>query len=125
MKTLSQYLIQLKKTLRSILINNEKYSAKSVDTMMRLFNDYLEMDNPFLNEQTLDNIGFSWSQIKLSQPYYKGIAVVALKLLNSGVSEASCERNISTQKLIFNARRRHSKQSTLNARLLLMRTGKK
>ena len=31
----------------------------------------------------------------------KRIAKVALKLLNSGVSEASCERTLSTQKLIY------------------------
>ena len=114
-----------KKQLRTILINNELYSSRSVDVMMRLFNEYLEKDDPFVKEQTTDNVGFSWLQIKLSHPPYKGIAVVALKLLNSGVSEASCERNISTQKLIYNARRRHSNKSTLNARLLLMRTGTK
>ena len=77
-----------------------------------------------MNKQ-LTMLVFSWLQIKLLHHPYKGIADVALKLLNSGVSEASCERNISTQKLIFNARRRHTNKITLNARLLLMRTGTK
>ena len=90
--------------------------------MLREFNSYIDMDPPFSEEQTSDNIGFSWEQVKLKYPSFIGIATVALKLLNSGVSEASCERTLSTQKLIYNSRRRNSKQHTLNARLLIMRS---
>ena len=114
-----------KKTLRRILLKNEIFSIISVDSMMKRFNQYLDMTDPFIDEQTDDGIGFSWSQIKLTNPAYKGIAKVALKLLNSGVSEASCERTLSSQKLIYNARRRHSNKLTLNARLTIMRAGTK
>ena len=47
-----------KNQLKTILINNEQYSLRSVDVMMRLFNEYLETDDPFKNEQTTDNVGF-------------------------------------------------------------------
>ena len=79
--------------------------------------------NPFSECESSDQIGYSWPQIKVSFPAYKGIANVALKLHNSGISEASCERTISSQKLIYNARRRHCKKHTLDARLILMRAG--
>ena len=47
-----------KNQLKTILINNEQYFLRSVDVMMRLFNEYLETDDPFKNEQTTDNVGF-------------------------------------------------------------------
>lgn len=117
----SSTLDSAKKTLKNILIENERFSIVSTGNMLRHFNEYLDMDDPFPNEQTEDGIGFSWNQIKISHPSFKGIATVALKLHNSGVSESSCERTLSSQKLIYNARRRHSNKLTLNARLVLMR----
>ena len=111
-----------KKCLKQILLKNERFSHTSVENMLRYFNVYMDIYSPFEDCQTTNGIGFSWQQIKVMHNCYKGIANVALKLHNSGVSEASCERTLSTQKLIYNARRRHSNKLTLDTRLILMRT---
>ena len=97
------------------------YGAKSVVTIMKAFNAYIDSINPFEDYQTDDQIGFSWSQIKDAFPNIAPIAIIAMKLHSAPCSEASCERTISSQKLILNARRRNSEKDLLNARLTLMR----
>ena len=88
---------------------------------MRLFNEYIDAESPFEDCNTNNKIGFSWQQIKAEYPKFAPMAVVALKLHATPCSEASCERTISTQKLILNMRRRNSSQDLLDARLKLMR----
>ena len=106
----------------SKLLTQEGYQRQSHKTLMKEFNAYLDAENPFPHERTSNDIGFSWLQIRRVHPTCAPIANIALKLLHSGISEASCERTISAQRLIFNARRRSSDTSTLEARLTIMRS---
>ena len=71
-------------------------------------------------KNTSSPIGFSWAQIKAQLPDYSPIADVALRLHATGLSEASCERTISQQKLIYTAKRRNTKRDLLDARLKIM-----
>ena len=97
------------------------YNDNSIKTMLRYFNNYIDEKEPFPNFRTADLIGFSWKQIGAQCPNYEPIARVAMVLLASGVSEASCERTISAQRLIATCRRRNASKLTLDARLRIMR----
>ena len=108
-----------KKSLRHLL-SEQGYGKRSIDTMIKRFNWYIDTESPFPNYQVDNIVGFSWSQIGLAFPDFKPIATIALKLLNCGCSEASCERTISSQRLIHTTRRRASEKRTLDARLILM-----
>ena len=48
-----------KKSLKEILLKNERYSQGSVHNMMRYFNAYLDEEAPFTDCRTTDPIGFS------------------------------------------------------------------
>ena len=97
------------------------YATQSIITISKLFNQYLDNPFPFKSCETDDTIGFSWMQIHREMPAFRPIADIAMKLHSSPCSEASCERTISTQKLILNLRRQRSSQDLLTARLRLMR----
>ena len=117
------YIDSARKTLKRILHNNFSMSKVSADNVIKYFNTYLTTEDQFHDYQTDDFIGYQWKLIKIDFPNYGPIARLALILCNSGISEASCERTISTQRLICNARRRHSNKRTLDARLRIMRSG--
>ena len=97
------------------------YSEKSASTCLKLFTQYLDDPNPFPTCAIDGPIGFSWPQVKKEFPAFSPIAEIAMKLHSSPCSEASCERTISTQKLILNLRRQRSSADLLDARLKLMR----
>ena len=118
---LSPLLKKAKDFLRQQLINS-CYSPVTIDHLMEHFNHYLDEEKPFEDCITNDVIGFSWLQIKAEYLEFKPIAEIAMKLHSSPCSEASCERTISTQKLILNLRRRNSANDLLEARLHLMRS---
>ena len=115
------YISQAKISL-SRLLTQEGYQRQSHKILMKEFNSYLDEEVPFRNERTSNDIGFSWLQIRLIHPTFAPIANIALKLLHSGISEASCERTISAQRLIYTARRRTADTSTLETRLTIMRS---
>ena len=113
------YVVSAKDWLKSYL-QNIGYSTKSIEIILREFNTYLDEPHPFYDYRTSTVVGFSWRQIKQDKPRFAPIAEVAQKLHSSGVSEASCERSISEQRLIFASRRRNSKRDLLDARFIIM-----
>ena len=118
----SSYIEKAKKALDELL-KLDGYLDNSRKYFLRMFNTYLDAENPFPNYRVSDQIGFSWLQIRVSETAYAPIANLALKLHSASLSEASCERTISAQRLIFNARRRRSANTeTLEARLTIMRS---
>lgn len=119
----SNYIESAKTQLQFYMKNNMSLSDVSTQIILRRFNTFCDDIDPFPQYQTDDFIGYSWNQIGLSHPDYKPISVLALKLLNSAVSEASCERTISAQRMIYTAKRRHSNKTTLDARLRIMSAG--
>ena len=78
------------KQMLLILLSQDGYSKKSTETILSRFNWYLDTEHPFPNHRTEDQVGFSWKQIAMSFPDFEPIASVALRLLNSATSEASC-----------------------------------
>ena len=97
-------------------------SEVSASTALKRFNDYLDENEPFKTCWIDGKIGFSWIQVKREFPAFGPIAEIAMKLHSSPCSEASCERTISTQKLILNLQRQRSSRDLLDARLKLMRS---
>ena len=120
----TNYCDRAKKMLFALIIQ-DGYSEGSAKTIMNRFNWFIDTEMPFPNHRTEDQIGFSWKQIGMAFQDFKPIADVALKLLNSSTSEASCERTISAQRLIHTSRRRNVNQITLDARLSIMNASRK
>ena len=97
------------------------FGKVSSDNILKCFTAFIDDPNPFCYYHLDNQVGYSWKQIAMSFKEFEPIADMALRLHNSVCSEASCERTISAQKLILNARRKNSKAKLLNARLTLMR----
>ena len=116
----SGLLWKAKDFLKKQLMNNG-YTNTSADTAVKMFTIYIDEENPFSDCQNNSVIGFSWAQIKKQYSAMAPIADIALKLHSCPCSEASCERTISTQKLILSLRRQRSNRDLLDARLRLMR----
>lgn len=87
---------------------------------MNAFNSFVSDKDKF-KDQVLENGDYMWEHIKDLNPIWNTIAEIAARLHCSPCSEASCERTISTQRLVLTARRMSSKKELLDARLILMR----
>ena len=113
------YLSKAKKCLKELL-EQEGFLKKTNENLLKQFNLYLDEEKPFA-DCILDNqLGYSWKQIRASYPAFAPICIIAEKLTSSGVSEASCERTISSQRFIHSIRRRNANFETLDARLSIM-----
>ena len=71
--------------------------------------------------QTLESGDYFWENIKRKDPLWNTLSEIAMRLHCSPCSEATCERTISSQRLILTARRMNSKKQLLDARLTLVR----
>ena len=71
--------------------------------------------------QTLESGDYFWENIKRKDPLWNTLSEIAMRLHCSPCSEATCERTISSQRLILTARRMNSKKQLLDARLTLLR----
>ena len=87
---------------------------------MRHFNSYLETEDPFHFYHNFSEIGYSWMQSEDLELAVASITKLARKLHASAPSEASCERVISKQRLIYYARMKHTNRELLDARLTIM-----
>lgn len=101
-------------------LQNINYSKKSIEIILREFNTYLDLQKPFKLYRTETKVGFAWSQIEKDFPKFSPIAKIARRLHSSCLSEASCERSISQQRMIFASRRRNSNRDLLDARLSII-----
>ena len=64
---------------------------------------------------------YFWLNVKGKDAAWKVICEIAMRLHATPCSEASCERTISTQRIVLTARRMSSKKQLLDARLTLLR----
>ena len=85
-------------------------------SLISLFNQYLDQE---LFQDYIIESNYSWFQIR-SLDNWGFFADIALRLVCSPCSEASCERTISAQRLILTSRRYNSQKRLLDARLTLM-----
>jgi hypothetical protein len=109
------YLIQL--------MANRTLSTQSAETLSGQFNDFITKNDFKLpvSLQAESGESYNWELLRLEEPCWRDIADIALRLLNCSCSEASCERTISTQRLIMVSRHMKSTKRLLDARLTLMR----
>jgi hypothetical protein len=110
-----EYLIQL--------LVNRKLSERSAKGLAGQFNDYITKKESQLPIplHTLADDSYNWELLRTEEASWRDIADIFLRLLNCSCSEASCERTISTQRLILASRRMKSAKRLLDARLTLMR----
>lgn len=113
----TDYIQCAKNTLRKLL-KMRKLKKDEIDRCIMFFNQYIDDTNPFKDFNKSDD-EYSWFQIRFASNEYRDIADIALRLLSSAVSEASCERTIKKQRLIHTKRRLRSFKQLLDARLIL------
>jgi hypothetical protein len=93
-------------------LDRTRLQGRSLKLAIEQFNAFLEGEDPF-SDHHLPNGDYSWIQIRASFLLFEDIADITLCLHASPTSEASCERTISTQRLILTARRLNSKSACL------------
>ena len=96
-------------------------SERSRTMVMEEFNSFVQNNEDVYADQTLSNGDYFWENIKFKNPIWDTISEIAMRLHCSPCSEASCERTISSQRLVLTARRMNSKKQLLDARLTLLR----
>lgn len=112
------YLNSAKKTLETLLKQAE-VPRKKIDDCIQNFNLYMDCEKELFSFMTISKEDFSWTQIRSTISGWEDIADIALRLINSALSEASCERTIKRQRLIHTPRRLNSTKQFLDARLIL------
>jgi hypothetical protein len=122
-KSLISQIDQAREFLLQVL-KQRTLSECSAKKMVGIFNDYLvaqeeNIPSPLFSDH--DN-RYNWGLMRTEAPIWRDLSEIALRLLASPCSEASCERTISTQRLILASRRLKSTKRLLEARLTLMRT---
>ena len=85
------------------------------------FNSFVCNAEDIFSNQILENGDYFWANIQTIDPIWRVIGEIALRLHASPCSEASCERTLSTQRIVLTARRMSSKKQLLDARLILLR----
>ena len=89
----------------------------------KLFTEWIELDvSPFTAIEDYENHHtYNYSIIRLYNNDWKYICDVGLRLRACPCSEASCERTISTQRLLYTTQRLRSNESTIDARLKIIK----
>ena len=104
-----------------MILRNWGVAEKSIQTVITVFNDYIRSRKDPFPDQHLSCGDYIWDEIQERDIIWRYLGEVALRLHCSPCSEASCERTISTQRLLYTARRISSKKQLIDARLKIMR----
>ena len=112
------YFISAQTKLHEIL-SIRGLKEKDIDEEIALFSNYINSSDDVFAKNHLDENNYFWENIRKSFKEWQNIADVALRILSSATSEASCERAISRQRLIHSNRRKKSKKDLLDARAIL------
>jgi hypothetical protein len=91
-----------------------------IDPSIDFLKKYLTSEFRASDLSPFDERRFNWLALRAEDSSGKWIADLALRLEPSPCAEASCERTISSQRLILTSRSLRSKPKLLNARLTLM-----
>lgn len=112
------YFNSAKETLKALL-KQTGLSEERITACIQNFNIYMDTNGEIFKFLTTSEEDYSWLQINSTLPDWEEVADIALRLLNSACSEASCERMIKKQRFIHTARRLASTKQLLDARLIL------
>lgn len=113
-----QNYLQCAKNMLKVLLIQRGYDKVQCKQIIQTFNKYIDASDEELSDFQISDDDFSWLQIR-SIDGFKEIGDIALRLINSAVSEASCERDIKVQRQIHTKRRMRSKKQLLDARSIL------
>ena len=76
------------------------------------------MLSSYYNDHSYKSLLYRFKMTDLISDQILHVADIALRLLSSATSEASCERSIKKQRLIHNKRRLKSKKELLDVRMI-------
>lgn len=96
-------------------IYDENIAKKSISLFHEYLNEYYDLFD------IIEQKYYDWNIIKTDQKWMY-LAELALRFQVTGCSEASCERTISAQRLIYTDRRLNSSQELLESRLQMIAT---
>lgn len=113
------HLVAAKEFLKTI-IDKRNITKEEKTYSLNAYNTYIDSEeDPFKDYHMLKESNYSWLQIRNAINEMKHIADIAMRLVSSCLSEASCERAISKQRLIHTNRRMRSNPDLLDARRIL------
>lgn len=113
------YFQKAKSMLCNLLqFRNRIKNESLIEDLITNFNIFVDTSNDIFKFLTTSPYSYSWVQIKSTIRGWEDIADIALRIQNSGTSEASCERSIKKQHLIHSKRRLKSKKDLLDARMI-------
>lgn len=108
------------KNYLNIIIKRRKLTMIQKEKSIEAYNSYIDSpEDPYKGYHVLKNSEYSWLQIRSAFSEMQIIADIAMRLLSAALSEASCERAISKQRLIHTNRRMRSNPDLLDARRIL------
>ena len=113
------YIDKAKKKLIALLKLREKLTdGNTIYHLISNFNSYISSSTEIFPYYRTNDNQYAWVQIKSKVKGFEDISDIALRLLGSATSEASCERSIKKQRLIHNKRRLKSTKELLDVRMI-------
>ena len=108
------------KNYLEIIITRRKMTGIQKQNSIDAYNSYIDSpEDPYKRYHVYKSSDYSWIQIRSAFNEMDIIADIAMRLLSAVLSEASCERAISKQRIIHTNRRMRSKSDLLDARRIL------
>ncbi|EAY00173.1 hypothetical protein TVAG_052210 [Trichomonas vaginalis G3] len=121
-QTAENDLTAAKDYLKRILVQF-RLNERQKTLVLSLYNTFINKESDIFENDLMDEAqNYAWEEISHRIGEKSILAEIALRLLCSSPSEATCERNIKAQRLILNVRRLRSKKNLLNSRHILMAT---
>ncbi|EAX89187.1 hypothetical protein TVAG_195630 [Trichomonas vaginalis G3] len=121
-QTAENDLTSAKDYLKRILVQF-RLNERQKTLVLSLYNTFINKESDIFENDLMDEAqNYAWEEISHRIGEKSILAEIALRLLCSSPSEATCERNIKAQRLILNVRRLRSKKNLLNSRHILMAT---
>ncbi|EAX75860.1 hypothetical protein TVAG_279200 [Trichomonas vaginalis G3] len=121
-QTAENDLTAAKDYLKRILVQF-RLNKRQKTLVLSLYNTFINKESDIFENDLMDEAqNYAWEEISHRIGEKSILAEIALRLLCSSPSEATCERNIKAQRLILNVRRLRSKKNLLNSRHILMAT---
>ena len=95
----------------SMILDNWGIAPLSKNLTIQKFNSFISQPIDMFEDQEMMNGDYFWPNIKGTDAAWKVICEIAMRLHATPCSEASCERTISTQRIVLTARRMSSKNN--------------
>lgn len=94
-------------------------AKKKLKELLTNYNLYIETSGEIFSFLKTSKNDYSWVQIRNSIQGWKDIGDIALRLLCTCCSEASCERTIKRQRYVLDSKRLRTTDQLLDARMIL------